>query len=83
MKNIKNLRLIEIELFSFCNRKCKWCPNFYIDRNSNIFYLNKQIFINLVKELKEINYSNYITFSRYNEPLSNIKILNQACCYLK
>lgn len=37
---MKNLRLIEIELFSYCNRKCNWCPNKYIDRKSNIIYLD-------------------------------------------
>ena len=28
----KHLKLIEIEVFSFCNRKCWYCPNSYIDR---------------------------------------------------
>ena len=43
---MKNLRLLEIELFSYCNRKCKWCPNKEIDRT---FYkeLDIQIFENL------------------------------------
>lgn len=64
------IRLVEIELFSFCNRKCKWCPNSYIDRYSQIKYLD--CLDNLIQQLKNMNYSNYISFSRYNEPMAQI-----------
>ena len=78
-----NLRLIELELWSYCNRKCTWCPNNFIDRQSEIKYMDKQVFLNLINSLKKINYSGYITFSRYNEPLAFTALLNQACEYIK
>lgn len=80
---INNLRLVEIELFSYCNRKCIWCPNHTIDRYSETKYIDDNILKNLIHSLKNINYSGYITFSRYNEPLAHIDILNQVCEYLK
>ncbi len=65
----QNLRLIEIELFSYCNRKCEWCPNYLINRKQFNF-LDDKIFKNIIQYLKENDYSNYITFSRYNEPFA-------------
>lgn len=80
---MQNLRLIELELFAHCNRRCKWCPNCYIDRQNNLESLNLSILIKLIKELKEINYSGYITFSRYNEPMSDIDTLKAVCAAIK
>lgn len=72
------IRLIELELYSFCNRKCKWCPNSYIDRQSYCDYIDTSIIEEkLLPELKEINYSGYITFSRYNEPLAHADKLKE------
>ena len=76
------LRLVELELWSYCNRKCAWCPNSFIDRHNNK-YINYTILKNLIQSLKNMNYSGYITFSRYNEPLAHINILNHVCRYLR
>lgn len=74
---MRDLRLVEIELFNYCNRNCKWCPNSFIDRKSNFKEIKDDILHSLIKELKECKYNGPITFSRYNEPLSNLKILNK------
>jgi len=65
---IKDLKLVEIELFSYCNRTCKWCPNSYIDRKSENKYLDFDLFVDLIKELKNKDFNGIISFSRYNEP---------------
>lgn len=83
MNIISNLRLVEIELFSYCNRKCSWCPNSYIDRKSKINYLDFGLLHSLLRELKQNNYSGKFSFSRYNEPFSNIHILNMAIKMIK
>ena len=31
-KNLEHIRRVDIELQSFCNRKCDWCPNKTFDR---------------------------------------------------
>ena len=69
--NLKdNLKLIEIELFSYCNRKCWMCPNSFIDRKTNNTFMKTEIYKKILKELGSIDYDNLISFSRYNEPLS-------------
>lgn len=80
---MSELRLIELELWSYCNRKCKWCPNSFIDRFSNNIFINGDILNKLIQSLKEMNYTGYITFSRYNEPLAHANMLNRACRYIK
>jgi len=74
---ISDIRLIEIELHSYCNRKCSFCPNSYIDRKSFKTELNEDIFLNLLNELSEQGFKNYISFSRYNEPLSDRPLLEK------
>lgn len=64
---MKDIRLVEIELFSYCNRKCNWCPNREIDRTF-VQWIDHSIFTNLINEINE--YTGAITFSRFNEPLS-------------
>tara|TARA_B100000287_G_scaffold232185_1_gene218606 strand:- start:95 stop:841 length:747 start_codon:yes stop_codon:yes gene_type:complete len=80
---LEKIRLIEIELFSFCNRQCSFCPNSFIDRHSDNKILNLNIFKKIINELKSINYSNYISFSRYNEPLSHRDILDDRIKYIR
>lgn len=76
------LKLIEIEVFSFCNRKCWYCPNSYIDRHSTNNIMPEEKYLNILNQLKEIDYQEEITYSRYNEPLSHrdiiVKRINQA-----
>ena len=82
MNYIGQLRLVEIELFSYCNRKCKWCPNREIDRTHNI-YIENNVLESLILELSKYNYNGAITFSRYNEPLSHIDFLKDKLSYIK
>ena len=76
MFNISDLRLIEVELFSYCNRKCPWCPNNYIDRRSETYTF--ELLDNLLEQLKAGNYNGHISFSRYNEPMSKIDYFKQC-----
>lgn len=77
------LRLVEIELWNYCNRKCKWCPNHFIDRQTEIYFLDRSVLEEVVESLKTINYAGYISFSRYNEPLAFPSILHMVCAYIK
>lgn len=77
------MRLVEIELFSYCNRKCNFCPNSYIDRKSTIEYLDKNILISLLKDLKKIDYKGRFSFSRYNEPFFDLNYLNKNITLIK
>lgn len=73
---MKNVRSIEVEIHSYCNRKCDWCPNKKIDR-SFCEIMPLQTYKNLLNNLKTNNFNGVISFSRYNEPMSNIKLLKE------
>jgi len=80
------LKMIEIEVFSYCDRKCWFCPNSFIDRQSTNILLDTDQYLNILEQLKEIDYDQEITYSRYNEPLSHKAIIleriSQARQYL-
>ena len=80
---IEQIRLIEIELFSYCNRTCSFCPNSFIDRHTTNKLLDIDIFKKIIHELSAANYSNYISFSIYNEPLSHRDILEDRIKYIR
>lgn len=68
---IDNLKIIEIELFSFCNRRCSWCPNgSLIDRHTENNFLDIDVLKKLLQELVDYEYGGVFSFSRYNEPFS-------------
>lgn len=72
-KNLfKNMvKMIEIEPHSFCNRTCWFCPNSYIDRRSETFFLDKTIIQKICLDLQSIDYDKMISFTRYSEPFGN------------
>jgi hypothetical protein len=77
----KTITMVEIEVFSFCNRRCWFCPNSKIDRHSDNKYMDRALYTRIIEQLSEISYDKMITYSRYNEPLSDkiiIERLNQA-----
>ena len=71
VSNIMDLRLIEIEVYSYCNRKCKFCPNHLIPFRQdklNAEVLDFDVYTSFLQQLKD--YTGVISFSRYNEPLA-------------
>ena len=77
----KTLRMIEIEVFSYCNRQCWFCPNSQVDRHSENIMMKESIYNKILQNLKSINYHGMISYSRYNEPLADpiiFKRLKQA-----
>ena len=80
---IDQIRLIEIELFSFCNRTCTFCPNHYIDRISENKILPQPVFQELIQELKNKSFNGVISFSRYCEPFAFRSILEERIKYIR
>jgi len=80
---ISQIRLLELELFSFCNRTCNFCPNHYIDRLSDNKILDIDVFKKLIAELKAENYKGVISFSRYCEPFAFREILEDRIKYIR
>lgn len=80
---ISDLRLVEIELFSYCNRKCAWCPNSFIDRYTDCIYMEDDILISILKSINNMDNKPAITFSRFNEPMSKIDIFKEKLIFIK
>lgn len=80
---LQDIKLVELELFSYCNRKCEWCPNSLITRNRDNQILSEDIFRKLIDELSMASYSQTITFSRYNEPMSHLELIMPKIKYIK
>ena len=76
-----NLRVIEIEISSFCNRTCWFCPNSLIDRKQKIEF-PESVFLRCIDNLAEIEYDGILNFHRFNETLADkeliLKRLKQA-----
>ena len=69
-------RMVEVEVFSFCNRRCWFCPNKAIDRRSTNHYMDAAVYEKILANLGEIDFSGTISFSRYNEPLADERIFS-------
>lgn len=69
------LKLIEIETFSYCNRQCWFCPNSFVDRISDNQVLSESVYLSIIDQLAEIDYAGEVTYSRYNEPLAFREII--------
>ena len=66
-----SVRLIEIEIHSYCNRTCDFCPNSFLDRRSHKTVLDPALYSKIMDDLASIDYRGVITYSRYNEPTSD------------
>lgn len=67
-----NIRLFEIEPHSYCNRKCWFCPNSFIDRTGPVKYFDRKIYSQILKDLASIDYSEALCFAGWCEPFSKL-----------
>jgi len=73
-----NIRMVELEQHSFCNRKCWFCPNQFIDRQKPVEFLDEKVYLQILKDLAGIDYSEIISFSGNCEPFSQKEFLNRV-----
>ena len=62
---------IEIEISSYCNRRCGFCPNSTLDRISGQTYMDDALFHSIVLQLGKLKWGGTLSFHRYNEPLAD------------
>lgn len=71
-KLFKNIvSLVELEPHSYCNRTCWFCPNSFLDRISEVHYMDPLKYSRLLDGLASIAYDKRISFTRYSEPFSD------------
>jgi len=72
---------IDIELYSYCNRTCWFCPNSFLERKNHKEFLDPSLYTILLQDLTSIAYDGCISFNGYSEPFANeffYERLNQA-----
>ena len=52
IKDFGNLKLVEIEIFNYCNRTCEFCPNATVDRKMFGDSIEEEEWIKLFNILK-------------------------------
>lgn len=69
---------ISIEINSYCQLRCSICPNSVSDRGlkKNEKFLATQDIISILEQLGEIKYKGRITFHRFNEPLTDDRLIS-------
>jgi len=80
---LNEIRVVEMELYSQCNRQCKFCPNAFIDRHTSNKEMKDEVFTKVIDELVDAEYKGHISFSRYNEPFMHPEILRKRVDYIK
>lgn len=67
---------VELETFNCCNGVCSFCPvNRYADKRTHI-KMSKSLFLKILKELREIGYSNRLALFSNNEPFLDSRIVD-------
>ena len=62
-------RVVEVEVNSRCNLKCRYCPNSILPPANVPEYMNDETFERLINELVRINFTGKISYHLYSEPL--------------
>lgn len=79
---LNEIRLVEIEIHSHCNRKCVWCPNLFLDRG-HFTEMDEGTYIRIINDLKRHRFSGTISYSRYNEPMADPDLLKSRVSLAK
>lgn len=68
---------IEVEIGTYCNRTCLWCPNAWDDRGKARKYMSNTTWVSIIQNLKENQYSGWFALHNYNEPLADPSIFEK------
>ncbi len=72
------VKTVHIELFSYCNRRCSYCPVSLVDRISSNNHMDDAVFEQIIKDLRLIDYRGRISMNLYNEPLADPILFTRA-----
>ncbi len=72
-----NIRVVEIEPHSYCNRKCWFCPNSFIDRTGPVKFMEQSMYLQILSDLASICYSEVVSFVGWCEPFSQPSFLDR------
>lgn len=69
---------IEVELGSFCNRRCGWCPNAFSERGQTRNEMKDSTWAALLDSLSAARFAGWFAFHNYNEPLADPRLLERV-----
>ena len=62
---------IVVEIGSYCNRRCAWCPNGWHQRGRRREHMDEAVWRALLEDLGAAEYRGGLAFHNYNEPLAD------------
>lgn len=68
---------LEVEIGTYCNRRCAWCPNGWHERGQSRLTMPRGVFSGLVENLGAHGFSGWFAFHNYNEPLADPALLDR------
>lgn len=74
----ENIERVILELNSKCNRKCWFCTNSLFCSDDKNVDMSDKVFEKVIEELEQINYSQEICLSFFNEPLISDKLTERV-----
>ena len=77
MTNNSQPYFIEIEIGTYCNRVCSWCPNGWDNRGKKKDFMSQELWEKIISDLSRENYSGWLAFHNYNEPLTDPTIFEK------
>jgi len=77
------VKRVNIELSSYCNRRCGFCPNKEGTRLKAHHILPRSIFESVIANLEVINYRAGLYFHLYNEPLADPDLLIERASHAR
>lgn len=76
----KFVSIVNLELSTYCNRKCSYCPMSMYPRRQQ--YMTDALFKKIISELRQINYNGRICLNWFNEPLLDER-LTEKISYIR
>lgn len=74
---------VVVEISSYCNRKCNYCPVSKFDRTSIDKILPEETFKKIIQDLQRISYAQGICLNLYNEPTADPVLLLERIRYVR
>lgn len=78
---LQNIKSLQIETISWCNRKCDWCPNKDLVKTPNML-MEVDVLLRVLRQLKEYGYKGDIHPYLNGEPFADKRIL-RICDLIK
>lgn len=79
---VGSIKTVVLELFSYCNRRCGYCPVSLVDRISGVTFIEPRLLDMVVRDLGAIDYAGSVCLNLYNEPTAQRAALLDACARL-